>query len=88
MAFTIEVDDREWDVENTTRALVLPAQRGYVAELTTDEPAHGQITFHGDVALIALRAGDRLEVCAHAEDGPYGNTWVVDIADIRRISFY
>jgi hypothetical protein len=90
MPFTIEIDDRDFDVENILNALRLPAERQYVAEITVDEPAHGQVTFTGEVVLKRLE-GQVLVVAEYAEGAedidalPERRFYA---ADIRRISFY
>lgn len=89
MPLTIDIDDREWDVENILNALKIPAERNYVAEVTTDEPAAGRITFTGDVQLRMLD-GHNLLVTDFFEDDPErrGPQRSIPVADIRRISFY
>lgn len=88
MAFTIEIDDRDWDVENTIRALILPAERQYVGRLTLDD-SDAEVVFDADVQLQSLD-GDRLTVWEWDEvTGDHTDVErVFDVADIRRIEFY
>lgn len=91
MSFIIECTDRDFDVENITRCLVLPAQREYVGRLTTDSPADASTTFDGDVQLIKVEVGlNRLHVTRWDEgtSDRVGMPFSVDVADIRRVEFY
>lgn len=92
MSLTIEIDDRDFDVENVTRCLVLPARREYVGRLTVDRGDDAQITYDGDVQLVSLSQADNvltvapwIEAVGAAE---VDKAFEVNVADIRRIEFY
>jgi hypothetical protein len=89
MPFIIEITDREFDVENVTNALKLPAEREYVGHLTVDSPNDASITFEGDVQLARLD-GDALHVQTfdEATGNLTGEPFAVPVEDIRRIEFY
>lgn len=91
MTMIIEVQSREWDVEQITAMLVIPAERGYVAHIETDD-SNARTVLDRDFVLLAVdTVSDVLSVAEWNEDEQpalVGVRHEIDVADIRRIKFY